>query len=209
MKARDGLFIIIIIGLVAYLLHTCDRAKRVEYNLHAEQEKAIFWKDNQGRSNAELGVLRQDYQTYILKNESVVDSLKALKIKPKNVTKIETLVTETRDTIYLSKQTPLFSNKWSTFALLDSNRVAYKIRDSLALITHTKHYGFLNLKTKYVTRAISFNPQTAITGLTSVEIIPRVRRLSLCMYAGYGIQLSGGIVRVGPSAGIGVTFRIF
>lgn len=206
MRSREALLVIVIIGLVAYLLHTCDRAKRVEYDLHAEQDKAKFWKDKDGRSNAEIAVIKKDFQSYILKSE---DSLKKLSIKPKTVTKIETMVTETRDTVYLTKHSPIFTNKWSMFELLDSNRVAYKIRDSLALITHTKHYGFLNLKTKYVTRAISFNPNTSITGLTSVEIIPRVRRLNLGMYAGYGMQLSGGTIRVGPSVGIGATFRIF
>jgi hypothetical protein len=201
---RDSLFVVIIIVLSLVLLNTCEKAKRVEHALHSQQEQAAIWRDKAGRSNAELKVLKLDVKNL---QDLYNDSLRNLDIKPKTVTKLVTVTTETKDTVYVTRDKP-FGNRWATFTLQE-NKLSYFIRDSLALITHTNRYGLFNLKSKYVTRAVSFNPNTVLTGMTSVEIIPRTRKLSIGVYAGYGMQLSGGVVRVGPSFGIGVTHRIF
>jgi hypothetical protein len=113
----------------------------------------------------------------------------------------------TTDTVTLIKNQ--YVDRWTNIQLLDSNRVAYKFRDSLALISYNKKYGFLNLKSSYVTRAISFNPHTTLTGITSIEIKPETRRLSLGIYSGYGATKSGNQVYTGVQAGLGISYRIF
>lgn len=206
-KHRDSLFVVIIIILSLALLNICGKAKRVADNLRSQQEQVTIWQDKAGRSNAELKVLKLDYKTFQDFHSHIVDSIRHLGIKPKTVTKVVTVTTETKDTVYVTRGKP-FGNRWATFNL-QNDKLSYLIRDSLALITHHKKYGFLKLKSKYVTRAVSFNPTTVLTGMTSIEIIPVTRKLSVGIYAGYGMQLSGGTVRVGPSLGIGVTHRIF
>lgn len=207
LSKRDGFFVILIAIFVMALLYTCDSSKKFERALSAQQDTAKIWRDQAGRSNAELTVTKLDFVTFKQNNSNVIDSLKKLKIKPRTVTSIVTVSTVTKDTIYLSKENP-FVDKWATFNLLDSMRVVYTIRDSIALITHKKGYGFLNLKTKYVTRAISFNPKTTLNGITSVEIVPKQRRVSLGLYAGYGLQFHQ-VVTFGPCIGVGVSCRLF
>lgn len=206
-RKRDAGFIITIALVLIALLHTCDKSKRVEHALESEQKKAIIWQDKFGRSNAEVAVVKEDLKTFKTLHGNIVDSLsKALAIKPRTVTKIQTVTTQTTDTVTLSAGR--FSDRWSSFSLT-GNTLVYSFKDSLALVSYKKGYGFLHLKTKYVTRVVSFNPNTKLTGLTSLEIIPKERRLHLGMYAGYGIQLSGGAIRVGPSVGVGVTYRLY
>ena len=207
MRSHKAILILIIIALFVFLLYTCDNAKRVEAAYAASQEQAKIWRDKEGRSNAELQVLKLGYKEFVESQANVIDSLNKLKINPKTVTKIITISNNTADTVVLTRRS--FSDRWTHFNLLDSNRLAYTLRDSLALITHEKHYGFLNLKSKYVTRAVSFNPHSTLRGLTTTEIVPRNRRLSLGLYAGYGLSLSGGVVRAGWGTGVGLTFQIF
>jgi hypothetical protein len=204
---RDSLFVVIIVVLFMVLLNTCQEVKRVESAWHSQQEEVKIWRDKAGRSNAELRVLKLDFKSFNTLHNNIVDSLRKLGIKPKTVTKLVTVTTETRDTVYISKDKP-FGNRWAMFNIVD-DKLSYLIRDSLALITYNKKYGFLNLKTKYVTRVISFNPNTILTGMTSTEIVPGQRKISIGFYAGYGMQLSEGVIRIGPSFGIGVTHRLF
>lgn len=205
---RDAILILIIAALLILLLHTCDSAKRTERTLESELGSVQIWRDKFGRSNAELTVTKLDYQSLKKYHSNVVDSLrKQLGIKPKSVTNVVTVGSVISDTVFITTGKPSVS-KWATFKL-DSNKLVYSIRDSLVLVTYNKRYGFLNLKTKYTTRVVSFNPHSTITGLTSIEIIPKERRLHLGLYAGYGMQLNQGVVRVGPSVGLGITMKIF
>jgi len=200
------IFVLALIFVGAGWMNSCEKAKRVESALHTSQEEAKIWKDKWGRSNAEAAVLQLDKENLRKHHNNVVDSLKKHGIKMRTVTRIETVNTVIRDTV------PIYNSSWQddwSFFEFDSTFFRYEIRDSLALVTHDKKYGFLNLKTKYVTRAIAFNPNTTLLGLTSSEIIPRERRLSVGLYAGYGATVSRDVVRVGPQIGVGLNYRIF
>lgn len=201
-RGTSILLIVIIAALSIALLHTYDYAKRVEYNLVAQKDTVKIWRDRYGHSNAELQVSQLDYR-------QLSDSFRhQLKIKPKTITRVATVTSTTTDTVYIVTGRPVV-NRWSSFNLLDNNTLAYTVRDSLALVTYKKKYGFMNLDTKYVTRAVSFNPQSIITGMTTSEIIPEKRRVGLGLYAGYGITLSGGVVRAGWSTGVGLCYNLF
>jgi hypothetical protein len=200
-------FIVIIALLLCGWLQTCENAKRVESALHTSQEQAKIWKDKYGHSNAELTVLQLDKSNFLKFHNDIVDSLKRQGIKPKQIVRIETITAHTTDTVVLVNNR--YHDQWADFTKLEDNKFAYDIRDSLALVTYDKPYGFLHLKTKYTTRAISYNPHTTLTGLTSTEIIPKERRLSLGVYGGYGATLSGSEVKTGPQIGFGINLRIF
>lgn len=204
---RDSLFVVIIVILFLALIHSCQETKRVASALHSQQEQAVIWRDKAGRSNAELRIAKLDLKTFQDLHRNVMDSLRQLEIKPKTVTKLITVTTETKDTVHITRGKP-FGNRWANFNIQD-DKLSYLIKDSLALIVHNKKYGLFNLKSKDVVRAISFNPNTILTGLTSIEIVPRDRKISFGVYAGYGMQLSGGVIRVGPTFGIGITHKIF
>lgn len=194
----------VIAVLIMALLYTNDKAKRVATQLETSQAEAVYWKDKEGKANAEIEVLRVEN----FKQTKLADSLKKLDIKPKTVQKVVTIRTHSTDTVTIINGRP-FGNKWANFQI-DDDLLKYSFTDSIALVTYTDRYGFLNLNSKYVTRAISYNPHTILTGITSTEILPKTRRVSFGLYSGYGLQLGrDGIVRHGWSAGVGLSFRIF
>jgi hypothetical protein len=203
--------IVLILAIVALGLLYLDSKMKLKQSREAlitSSEEVILWKDEYGRSNAELGVLKLDYQSFILTQERIVDSLKAIKIKPKTVAKIQNVTLMTSDTVYITRNKP-FLSPWSTIGFVADDSISYSFKDSLSLVTYHKKYGFLHLKSKYVTRAISFNPNTRLTGLTTVEIIPKTRRISLGGFAGYGLQFRDSQVFPGWIAGIGISFKLF
>ena len=191
--------------MLSFLLKECSNAKSYKHQLFQSTEQANVWRDKYGRSNAELAVLRTDYSTFKSLHKDIIDSLKSLNIKPRQIRSYHTITKNTTDTIYINKP---YTDRWSSFIKINDSTLTYKINDSIALITHTKKYGLLNLKSKYVTRVISFNPNSMITGITSTEIIPRERRVSVGLQAGYGFVFAED-VKLGFYFGGGVGIRIF
>jgi predicted RND superfamily exporter protein len=199
-----SLFVIII--LLTFGFHQLDRARRAERSLNTEHDVAKYWKDKYNHSNAQVSVLQADHNTFEIIHASVVDSLKKQGIKLKQVKRIETVTLVKRDTVVLVNHQ--YHDRWRDVYLKDST-LTETSRDSLALITMNSHYGFFNLKTKYVTRAISYNPHTILTGITSAEIVPRERRIHIGIYGGYGLTKVSNTVYAGPQIGAGFTFKIF
>ena len=207
MDKLASISIAVIIVLVMLQLRSCAREDELNDSLVVASEEASIWQDKFNRSNAEISVLQLQRGTFEKYHAKIVDSLKAAGIKIKNVEKIVTVSSHTTDTVTLVKNK--YVDRWTNINLLDSNTVAYSNKDSLALVTHHKKFGFLNLKSKYVTQAIAFNPNTTLTGITSTEVVPKVRRINLGIYTGYGLTLSGEVVRPGLQVGIGLQYRIF
>jgi hypothetical protein len=204
-RGTSVIFIVIIGLLVCGWLQTCENNHVTESALFTSQEKAKIWQDKYGHSNAELSVLKLDKKNFLKYHQHMVDSLEK-GVKAKRIVKIETVTQHTTDTVTLVNNR--FSDKWETFKL-DGTKLYFDSKDSLVLITFRKPYGIFNLKSKYVTRAISYNPHAILTGITSTEVIPKERRLSLGVYGGYGATLSGSAVRTGPQIGFGFNVRIF
>jgi hypothetical protein len=198
----------IVLVLILALVGTCTRLQQVSDAYKTKNEEVSIWRDKYQRSNAELVVTKLSLANAKKLESELLDSLrKVTGIKPRTVTKVVTVTKVTRDTIPFYINKPRWSNKWSSFEWLD-NKLVYSVSDSIALINHTKHYGFLNLKTKYVTRVVTFNPQTTIKGVKSLEVIPKENKISLGLQAGYGIQLSQGYVRSGFNFGVGISYRL-
>lgn len=191
--------------MLAFLLKECSEVKSYRQQLFQSEEKAKIWRDKYGRSNAELVVTKTDYNTFKNLHKDILDSIKSLKIQPRHIRSYHTITNTTTDTIYINKP---YTDRWSSFNKINDSLISYTIKDSIALITHNKKYGFLNLKSKYVTRVVNFNPNSTITGITSTEIITKERRLSIGLQAGYGFVFSGS-VKLGFYGGVGVGVRVF
>jgi len=192
---------------MAALMRAGSDVEKARRDLVTSKEDAVIWRDKFTRSNAQVSALQLDQQTFKQYHADIVDSLKAAGIKIRNVEKIVTVSSHTTDTVTLVKNQ--YVDRWTNIHLLDSNTIAYSNKDSLALVTHHKKFGFLNLNSKYVTQAIAFNPNTTLTGITSVEVVPKRNRLNAGIHTGYGITLSSGQVRAGWQVGIGLQYRIF
>ena len=208
MKTYIKIFIPYLISLVCAVLlfRQCERASRAEVALTNTTEEARIWEDKYGRSNAEISVIQMEKQSFRKYHVKVVDSLKKAGVKIKTVEKIVTINTSTTGSVVLKNN--FFSDQWSKFSLKDST-LFFNITDSIPLSTYHRKFGFLNLKSKYTTRATTFNPNTVLTGITSSEITPKSPRVSLGVNVGYGLNLSGGVVRPGFHAGVGFQVRIF
>jgi hypothetical protein len=204
MKTYIPLAIAII--LVGLLFRSCQENTNANKAIVSASDQATFWKDKAGRSNAEVEALKLDKQTFREYHELVVDSMKKQGIKIKHVDRIITINSITRDTVVLTNDR--YADEWSSFTMEDST-LRYYIKDSLALITHHSKFGFLKLKSKYVTRATTFNPNTILTGIRSTEIYPKQRRINFGVYTGYGLSLNDGVLRPGPQVGVGLQVRIF
>lgn len=198
--------VLVIAGLITLNFYQYRSAQQAESAAIAAAAEATFWKDENNRSNAEILVLKADKQLIKKMNADLVDSLKKENIKLKNTKSVVTITKHTTDTVKVNK--PRFDGPWFSYEWLDDETLSFFSKDSIALITHTKKYGFLNLRSKYVTRAISYNPNTILTGLTSVEVAPKRSKVGLGVYGGYGFTINQGVVRVGPQVGFGIQIRL-
>jgi hypothetical protein len=206
-KALKYLGLLGILFMVMYVFQ-CERSIQLQDALESQRDSAIFWQDQYGRSNAEKTTVELALRDAKKIEGELLDQIKKQTgIKPRTIKSVETITTHSTDTVYLQWNT--YQDEWIKFDLLDSLTLSYAIRDSITLIHHRDHYGFLNLKVKDKVRVISHNPRTVINGLTSLEIEPPRRRITVGPYVGYGFTVSDGVVRTGPQVGIGVTFRIF
>jgi hypothetical protein len=206
-KALKYLGLLGILFMVMYV-YQCERSMQLGDALVSTQDSTKFWRDEAGRSNAEKTTVElQLRDAKKIQGELLAEIKKQTGIKPRNVKSIETVTTHSTDTVYLKWNT--YQDEWIKFDLLDSVTLSYVIRDSITLIHHRQRYGFLGLKSKDKVRVVSFNPRTQINGLTSLEIEPPRRRISVGPYVGYGLTVSGGVVRTGVQVGVGITFRVF
>jgi hypothetical protein len=201
------LAVCLIVVLSLLLLRSCERENDLEQALVAQKSVTKIWEDKYGRSNAETAVIKADLAT-LKKIEA--DQLAAIKkegIKPGSLTGVITITTHSTDTVYLNNN--VYKDKWIDLSIPKPGVVIFSLRDSLTAITHIKRYGFLKLKSSYVTRVISNNPHTKLTGVTSIEVKPKVRRISVGIYTGYGLSVArDGVVRTGFNTGVGVGFRL-
>lgn len=202
----DVFFIAVIAILLCILMRQCDKIKQSDFALNAIKEDVKFWKDESGHAHASITVMKADRETVIKLKDGIIDSLKKENIKLRNVKSFTTITKHTIDTIDLSRAS--YSTRWLKYQYIDSTRLIVNSIDSLALITHFKKYGFLNLRSKYIAEAISYNQNTIIKGITSVEIDPAPRRISVGFYSGYGLSLSAGQLRPGFNLGVGIMYRI-
>jgi hypothetical protein len=192
------------------LLNTSSKLSKMTDAYVANSQETKIWKDKHERTHAELVVTQIDLSLAKKVEADLLDSLrKVTGIKPKHTRSVVTVHTRTTDTVAFYLNKPRWSNKWASFEWLDSSRLAYSVVDSMILVNHIKRHGFLNLKSTYVTRVVTFNPNTTTLGMKSIEFVPPKRRISIGAHAGYGLQFSGGGASAGWNIGIGLNYKFF
>lgn len=211
-KAKSGAIITLVLLL---LLQWCNYKKdvdRVNDNLRASQSEVKLWTDKFGRSHAEKERIKLTLDEIRNSIPSLLDSIKVdfTNVKPKTITNILTVTKHTRDTIYFDKpiDCPDFSlklkDKWASIDI-NSKGFTYTVMDSIALVNSTKRHGFLNSKRIDTVEALSYNPNTTLTGVTSIDIIRKERNWGIGVMAGYGMTSTG----LSPTLSVGVYRRLY
>jgi hypothetical protein len=202
---RDFIYIIIIAILLGVGYWQYDRAQAYKAQSYSAAEQTRIWRDEAGRSVAEATVWRGNYAAFKEHHEHIVDSLKETigKGKVDNVVIINRYIHDTV-TMVRGARGLEYSSRWSKFDL-QGDKLSYFIYDSLSVTTYRKHYGFLGLKSKYVTDIRNANPNVTMTGARSFEIRPTDNRLGFGLSAGIAMTNYGftGFV------GVGAIYRIF
>jgi hypothetical protein len=202
--------IVLVLLLAGHILKVNKAQNRLRENLRITELKADIWKDKEGRSHAEIERLQLTNKELREVMPALLDSIKKdfAKVKPKTIKSIVTVTTVVRDTIPFPVSNPLsflYRDQWNEFKLNQNATLSISIRDSLALVSSGKRSGFLNLKTKYTTEAISYNPKVTLTGIRSIDIIPEERRWGIGVMVGYGVTNKG----LSPIVAGGIYYRIF
>lgn len=197
----------LIIALTAILSHSCSALKERENLLESTQEKVVLWRDDAGRSRAQVKVLKSGQKAFEIYHKTLVDSLQAT-IGTKKVSQVIYIDRVVQDTVELLRDDRgliVYKDRWTSFFQPDKDRLSYQIFDSLTVVSYNKKHGFLNMKKTYVTEVINHNPYVSMTGLKSFEIEPRDRRVGLGVSVGYGATKTG----LSPYVGFGVYYRVF
>jgi hypothetical protein len=206
-----GLIILILLTVLVSLWVSSQQDKnRYANNLRVAEQQATIWKDRSGKSHAEIERLQLTNKELRKGRPALVDSIKKTftGVRPRTITNVITLTTVLHDTVPFPVINPLtfkYQDRWNRYSITPDSSLVVEVRDSMALLSSKKKYGFLNLKSKYTVEAVTFNKKVCLTGLRSVEIIPdRPRRIGLGILAGYGMSNRG----LSPTISVGVYYRI-
>lgn len=189
MRTKAILLLIIILTIIALLaaLKSCQlqkqKADRYLSNTYAltEELRLTTFRDSLARVEVRSMELKQsEFEKIFAEKDALIRELRIG--KPTQIVEIETKRTDTltikvdtKDSVKRFK----YEDKWLSLQgdiRRDTLRLNYEMRDSLVLIAHRipkRFLGFLwyTKKTKVnKVEAVSFNPKTKITGLTSIKI---------------------------------------
>jgi hypothetical protein len=230
--SRLSLFLVAAFALVCILFAIEHQDKknikddlRSSQNLHAlANKKAELWRDKEGKSHARATIAESNLEVAktVLGDEmkSLIKEVSGLK---KNLKNLESYInvnlatsgsisTGLRDTVLIHDSTKTLAkafsweDKWTNIngIITDTNlELNYRVRDSLTFVTYWKKNGLFK-KPSLMLDAISYNPNSTITGIRNVKITTQPRRKPrLGFYLGYGVSLDG---RIRPSAGVGLVY---
>ena len=166
------------------------------------------------RVEADLNTITESYSF-------LEDSLKAMGVKAKNLkaalfiaqsTKghgegtTNTVTITKNDTTYIASEISitepyfLFS---STTLPDNSYTYEYDVYDSLSLLNIRSRKNFFH-KWENKVRVVNSNPKTTISGITSLTIKEKPKRITIGLMVGYGVTNSG----LSPFAGVGISTPI-
>lgn len=195
---------------ILLLLGTLRNNNRLRENLRISQLEAEIWRDKHNRSHGEVERLQYTNKELREAMPALMDSIKRdfKNVKPKTITDIITVTKVVRDTILFPVSNPLgfhYKDNWNEFKINEDSTFTFAVRDSLALVSSRKNFGFLGLKRKNTVEVISYNPKTEITGVKSIEIVENPKRVGIGIMVGYGMSKDG----LSPVVSAGVYYRIF
>ena len=145
------------------------------------------------------------------------DSLKEMGIKKKELEsalflsrqtrgsgtgRIDTILIEDTDTVYIGRQIlinkPFFEFS-ATIYPWNHYKYQYTIKDSLSVVNTIERKNIFSAR-EYKVKVYNANPETVVTGMTSLTIKERQYKWSVGVMAGYGIGANG----LSPFVGVGI-----
>jgi hypothetical protein len=193
-------------------------------NMHAMMaDSAEYWRDESGKARAseavaltnletakemmprELEALRRDISG-LKRNLSNLESVTAA-----GITSRGTISGSVRDTTIINNnierrsKTFTYGDKWIWVNGLISDStfdLQYKYEDSMVFTTYWKKEGLFK-KRVLTLDAISYNPNSTISGIKNIRIAtPKRRKPRIGVYLGYGIGRNG----LSPQVGVGMVY---
>jgi|GEM_PF-2288627 len=214
---------IIIVGLLCVIallsIKTCnnrgEKLNQIEQVVQLQHDTIVRIKDVVGREHAKASTQQADIDVLKSLYQAQIDSISNLVgIKVKQIESVAMAGVKTSgsikpniDTVYIdsSKTGAYYNLDYDDKFLTLNGRIGkdsfikYQYRDSLVFTT------FRDKRTIKVD-AFSLNPNTTITGLTSLRIpLPRRKRLGIGPYVGYGYANGKWL----PNAGVSVHYSLF
>lgn len=207
---QPAILVSLVIMILLLLRGSILNNLRLRNALAISQKEAEVWRDKEGRSHAEIQRLQLTNSELRDAMPALIDSIKRdfRNVKPRTITNVVTITKEVRDTIAFPVNNPLgfhYKDRWNEFKINTDSTFTFSVRDSIALVSSRKRYGFLNLKTKNTVEAVSYNPKSTLTGMRSIEVIDRPKRIGIGVMVGYGMSNTG----LSPIVAAGVYYRIF
>ena len=206
-KFRDILWAAVVAILLVLLVQQCQKTKSTEDLYGASQEEMKAWVNRYGHAIGEVRIQKMNRDLFEKYHHNIVDSLKR-EIGTARIKSVVNITRVIRDTVTVAHDSAcniFYTDRWATFSQPTLSTLAYNLNDSLSVVSFKKHYGFLGLKSKYVTQVVNYNPHVKMKGATSFEIAPEPRRVGLGLVVGYGIGSQG----LTPFVGGGITYRIW
>lgn len=208
-KVLPVIILILFLGLLASLLYQTGKVADLESFTNWQNDTIQTYKDSKGRWVAEKSTLEigQKMSKELLQKE--LDQVKRdLDISRKQVESITKLTTKTEGTIQIDKGGPLiFSDPFTKINLIDTGAVYqfdFSFTDSLLITGYYERPKFWKSPQLRV-KAISYNPNSKITGLDQITIKDKPTRFTIGIQAGYGFTRSG----LSPYLGLGVGWGLF
>lgn len=210
MKLKDSILILLIAAvlLLGYLLQRqAQKANDLEAVAAWRADTVKIWQDKAGRFLIEKSALQVNSRIAKeqLKSEiwQVQHDLDIARHKIASLTK----ATSTTEGSIVFDSHLNYRDDFSSFSLVDTGgayHLRYSITDSLLITAYYERAKFWKAKQLRV-RAISYNPNTRLTGLDHVQIKNQPSRFAVSLHAGYGITTAG----LSPYIGIGVGYDLW
>lgn len=216
--------VIIILGLIYLNRITNNKIATKDNALIAANDTVHLFKTKLGNQGAYISTIVADKNDLIsilnLKDKTgeqykdIIDSLKKNKSLQSAVivnTNTETKYIHSIDTVY--KRLTLndtISTKWYDAGIhIKDSQLTLNLnqRDELNLISSLKDNKGWFTGSTLTTYAVSKNPDTKVTGITSISTVVNKRKARLGIFLGPGLTINNkGNISVGLTAGFGITF---
>jgi predicted RND superfamily exporter protein len=207
-------FLLILLSIMFFGQRRLSKVRESQWEaaVNAKSTQAEIWRDKYNRSNAKIEHIEVSHDIFRKANAKLLDSLKReLNIKPKTVKEYIEVTTEIAlppKTIFIANDsTFIFEDEWAKIegtVHKDSLSISANFISRLRYIKHDERYGFLNLKTKTISRFVTDNPYETITGVRQMEVLHKQKPVTFGLQVGYGITPKG----LSPYVGFGASIRV-
>lgn len=206
---KNSILIVLLLAVVVLgvLLMRKQNEVAAMADISAWREDTVqVWRDKAGRYLAEKSALEIDFRNAKKHLGKEIEQVrKDLGIAHGKIASLTKATSTTQGSITFDSHLN-YRDDFSDFSLVDTGgayHLRYSITDSLLITAYYERPKFWKAKQLRV-RAISYNPNTRLTGLDHVQIKNKPGRFALSLHAGYGISSAA----LSPYVGVGVGFDL-